>query len=524
MKATAAARPDVYRPLVTELLGLRLDDDLGTERLDRALRRRFAVTGTTGATYRRLLTDAGGDELRALGRELTVGETYFLRHVEQFRAFVDEVVPDRVRAHAGVAGVPRLRLLSAACSTGEEAYSLAIAMRENHPDVAADITACDLNTDSLAKARAARYTPWSLRAVPAQTRERWFRGQGPDVVLVPEITSAVTFRWANLADGGGSDRDDPADVWRPSCYDVVFCRNVIMYFTPDVMVRVLARIARALAPGGYLFLGSAETLRGISSEFELRESHGAFYYQRPVHRRPGGPAPLTVPGRDRDRARAAGGPGAAGWYDSIRTAADRVTRLTVLPAARQAVEAPQGAGPASPAIPRGLESPSLDIVFDLLREERFGDALTALDRMPADGAPDGVADEVVLLRAVVLMHLGRFAAAEPTCHRLLGAGIHTAGAELVLALCREAAGDLPAAVAHCRAALAADPAFALPHVHLARLRRAVDPTDTRAAAEHHAAAARLLASEAERRIVLFGGGFDREALTAISRTQAGDLP
>jgi len=83
----------------------------------------------------------------------------------------------------------------------------------------------------------------------------------------------ASFDERNLVD------DDPI-FWRPDSFDVVFCRNVMMYFSPEVMSAVVARISRALAPGGFLFLGHAETLRGVSHDFHLRHTHEAFYYQR----------------------------------------------------------------------------------------------------------------------------------------------------------------------------------------------------------------------------------------------------
>lgn len=131
----------------------------------------------------------------------------------------------------------------------------------------------DINPASLTRARSGRYTDWSLRSVPQATQERWFTINGEDVVVDPAIHAAVRFEQRNFA------QDDP-ELWRPQSFDVVFCRNVIMYFRPEVMAEVVSRIAQSLIPGGYLFLGSAETLRGLSTEFDIRESQGTFYYQR----------------------------------------------------------------------------------------------------------------------------------------------------------------------------------------------------------------------------------------------------
>ena len=83
----------------------------------------------------------------------------------------------------------------------------------------------------------------------------------------------MTFQEVNLA-------EENAELWAPGRYDVIFCRNVLMYFTPDNAQALVARLTRSLAPGGHLFLGHAETLRGLSNDYHLRHTHGTFYYQR----------------------------------------------------------------------------------------------------------------------------------------------------------------------------------------------------------------------------------------------------
>ena len=123
------------------------------------------------------------------------------------------------------------------------------------------------------KANRAEYSTWSLRETPDDVRARYFRTDGRDVFLNSEVRSAVSFERRNLVDG------DP-EFWRCDTFDVVFCRNVTMYFTTEVTRSVISRVARSLIPGGFLFLGHAETLRNVSQEFHLRHTHETFYYQR----------------------------------------------------------------------------------------------------------------------------------------------------------------------------------------------------------------------------------------------------
>jgi chemotaxis protein methyltransferase CheR len=157
---------------------------------------------------------------------------------------------------------------------------------------------------------------------------------------------------------------------------------------------------------------------------------------------------------------------------------------------------------------------SLAAVLELLRRERFADALAAMDEL------DSVASdpELLLLRAALLTHSGHLPAAERACRQLLEIDVRSAGAHVLLAMCREGEQDLPAAVVHCRTAITFDPDFAMPHVHLGRMARRMGDRGT--AQRQYAQSTRLLPAETGLRILLFGGGFDREALIAQCRTQA----
>lgn len=270
---SALGGDDVERfcAVVTRRLGFRIDD----ARLD-ALADVLMRMAAKERTPRSLLTrlEAGAhDDLRALAEAVTVPETYFFRNVDQFRAFRELVVPGRLAARGPAR---ELRVLSAGCASGEEAYSIAIALRELGvaPSIPTTIMGTDVNPAVLAKAASGRYSPWALRETPAEARGRWFTRDGRDFVLADEVRASVTFHEHNLLD---------PEPWPVGSFDVVFWRNVMMYFTPEAASRVITSLTRSLVPGGYLFLGHAETLRGISNEFHLRSSHDTFYYQRKEH-------------------------------------------------------------------------------------------------------------------------------------------------------------------------------------------------------------------------------------------------
>jgi chemotaxis protein methyltransferase CheR len=503
----APARCDLerFRAAIIRRIGLQFDDGK-LEFLGEVLRRRLDRLDRPGDAYlRELEQEFSRSEMSALAQELTVGETYFFRNHEQFHALAEIVVPERMRARTapGGEGPKILRLLSAGCASGEEAYSMAIVAREAIADPAWEIAirAVDINPVVLAKAAQARYSSWALRETPPDIRDRWFRTDGRDLILDKSVRAIVSFEAANLAS------DDPA-LWQPAAYDAIFCRNVLMYFASEQMRAVIARIAQSLAAGGFLFLGHAETLRGISDAFHLRHTHETFYYQRKENidiafRRPvkmvagsiGAEGSATVFGGSFNGAACTADNVA--WFDSIRAASERVAAL---------VGGPPQAPPDRPrARPFDL-APALD----LLRQERFAEALDCVRAGPPEAVRDS---DVLLLEATLLAHSGQFAAAENACLRLVVIDELNAGAHYVLALCRAHAGDRARAGEHDRVAAHLDPAFAMPRLHLGLLARQAGERD--AARRELAQALVLLKREEASRVLLFGGGFNRAALIAL---------
>src|SRR5882672_857451 len=142
----------------------------------------------------------GEEELRALATHLTTSETYFFRCPDHFRVLREVALPSRIRARNSRR---QLRLLSAGCASGEEAYSLAMLLREHFPEVEGwDLTimGIDINPTMLAKARAARYSPWSLRETSEEMRNRCFRKEGADFLLDENFRRIVSFEERNLAE------------------------------------------------------------------------------------------------------------------------------------------------------------------------------------------------------------------------------------------------------------------------------------------------------------------------------------
>jgi chemotaxis protein methyltransferase CheR len=506
-----------FQGWIARRLGLQFDDSK-LEFLTDILQRRAAGTSLALRNYLDRLEGPSIDaEVRALAHDLTVPETYFFRHMEQFLAFADVALP---QAQSARSASRQLRLLSVGCASGEEPYSLAMMVRERGADVGwnIDIEGVDLNPVMLARAARGMYSVWSLRQTPAESQRRWFREEGREFELEQSIRAGVTFREVNLA-------QENSGLWAPQAYDVIFCRNVLMYFTPDSARALVARLTHALAPGGHLFLGHAETLRGLSNDYHLCHTHGTFYYQRkpallheysqkwagssievapdtltaPTAPPPTAPAPATA-GSELPWART--------WVDAVQQASDRIQILSERSAGESVVRVGPKPGRVGPA---GMQ---LQLALDLLKRERFTDALDLIGRLPMESGQD---PEVLLLRAALLTHSGDLVAAERVSGQLLQRDELNTGAHYLLALCRESAGDRQGAIEHDQAAIYLDSGFAMPRLHLGLMaRRAGEREGARRELSY---ALTLLEREDAARLLLFGGGFGREALIALCRAE-----
>ncbi|WP_437759958.1 CheR family methyltransferase [Sorangium sp. So ce1389] len=492
-----------------ERLGLsRASLHLGAD-LEAVLRERVRARGCDDLSdYRRALDqpEIAREELHVLAGQLTVGETYFFREWQQIEACADVALPERFAARPD--GEP-ITVLSAGCASGEEAYTLAIALHTAYPGLLPGrirVAGVDVNPGAIQRARQARYSEWTLRAVPDDMRKRFFVRAGSDVALRKDIARLVDFEVKNLLD------DDPV-FWKPGAFDAIFCRNVLMYLAPQKAAELLDRFAGALAPRGFLFVASSESLRAASAAFEVAHTHGTFYYRR----------------SDARHGRAARPPGdaarASAWVASIHESSARVAEVAqrVSPTPRRASAGPpRGAAeardrpstkPPSTRPPPPAELAAIDRALQLIGGERFADAMAALAGLPRRTASRARVD---LLRAVILCQQGDLAGAARACQSALDAG-DSGAAHYVLGLCQEQAGDMAGAAKHYKAAASRDPTFAMPHLRLGLLaKRAGDLTTTR---DELGRAAALLVSEQQERLVLFGGGFPRSTLIGLCHAE-----
>lgn len=279
-------RADEYR-LLRDLVNERLGVWFGPESrssLERRLRERLNVRGLSSfGDYFQLLKygPLAAEEWDEAAELLTTHETYFFREDYQLRAFRDELLPM-------LAAKPRRRLQiwSAGCSTGEEVYTIAILLLESGlfdsrpgaPPWEVRVHGSDLSKKCIAAARRGIYGPSSFRVTPEETRSRWFTPAGCDASagygVAPAVRSLCHFAQMNLL-----DEERTQLVGR--C-DVIFCRNVVLYFDAAARRRVIETFYDRLVPGGILLLGHAESLLNVSTAFELLHLKEDLVYRKPL--------------------------------------------------------------------------------------------------------------------------------------------------------------------------------------------------------------------------------------------------
>lgn len=211
-----------------------------------------------------------------LARHFSVGETYFFREPALFDALEYEVLPSLIAARRDTGKC--LRIWSAGCCTGEELYSIAILLQRAIPDLQdwnLTLLGTDIHPQFLDKARLGVYRDWSFRDVPGWIRQCYFRPLGQDeYAIVPSLRRGVTFDYLNLA----TDAYPGQDGVMPRM-DIVLCRNVLMYFKPELAGQVIGKLRHALAADGWLAVGAAETGMQAFLPFDRHQFAGATLYR-----------------------------------------------------------------------------------------------------------------------------------------------------------------------------------------------------------------------------------------------------
>ncbi|PIE33052.1 hypothetical protein CSA56_13455 [candidate division KSB3 bacterium] len=242
----------------------------------RRLHTRMKVLGCSHLKeYSRLLqSETSGQELSELLNLLTTTETYFFRNAPQLRAFEEEILPELIQRKEQSDPL-HLHFWSAGCSSGEEAYTIAMLLLEAIPRIEQwkiTIVGTDINTQMLAKARSGLYMERSLRDTPQKYIDRYFQVEDGQFQICDRVRKMVTFREGNLI-----KQDDSSLIQNVDC---VFCRNVLIYFNLDSCRQVIQIFYDNLAKRGYLLLGHSESLYRISSIFDLVKLQHSLVYRK----------------------------------------------------------------------------------------------------------------------------------------------------------------------------------------------------------------------------------------------------
>ena len=244
--------------------------------VDKRLIDRMAATDSTtfNSWFSLVRSEVSGAEMQALVNVMTVNETYFLREDYQFAALVDSVLPEII---AKKRDTKPIRIWCMPSSSGEEAYSVAIVLLERWPglkDWDVEIISSDIDTDILTKARVGHYQDRSVQHVPKAWLHKYFERAGGGWQINDTLRGAVEFTHCNLC--------RPEETARYRGFDIVFCRNLLIYFDDASRRIAAAAIYAALNPGGYVMLGHSESMSRISSLFRVRHFPEALAYQKPL--------------------------------------------------------------------------------------------------------------------------------------------------------------------------------------------------------------------------------------------------
>ncbi|KAB1071471.1 CheR family methyltransferase [Methylobacterium planeticum] len=421
-------------------------DDLLFDRL----RRRFKACGVPDSgAYLAHLEDrrTGPREWAALESEITIGETFFFRYAEQFEALRDTILPGLIAARQADV---TLRVWSAGCSTGAEPYSLAILLHEllgaALPDWHVAITGTDISHAALATARAAEYGRWAMRTLPPEERQRYFlrlpAQPGParegTYVLRPEFRRMVRFERQNLMSlieaGGPAPTPD---------FDLILCRNVLIYFHADTVAAIVRALSRRLRPGGWLLIGHAEPNPAFAGWLAPVNLPGTVAYRR---REDG--AEVLVARLPPPEALAATGPAA--------------------PPARAPVAPP--ALPAEPVPPAATDGPDRAVPPAAPAPAILPDPAAAI-RVPPDLVGDGLPlpPDEILARIRTLADAGETAEAWRSTRAALTETPTDARLRFYEGLLARSLGREAEAERSLRAALYLDRGFVMAHYHLGLL-------------------------------------------------------
>ncbi|MFZ2444827.1 MAG: CheR family methyltransferase [Syntrophobacteraceae bacterium] len=441
-------------------------------------------------------------QIEILANHLTVGETYFFRDKKLFKELETGILARLIRSRRG--GGKYLRIWCAGCSSGEEPYSVAILLNKMIPDLRdwnTTILATDISPRVLRKAADAVYGHWSFRDIEPEIKEGFFtRRDDGQFELLPRIRKMVTFSYLNLVED-----TYPSLVNNSNAMDVIFCRNVLMYFVPDLAAKVARNFRRCLVDGGFLSVSPTESSNAVFPQFTRVRVPGAILYKKEKQKGPcgfscGPPA----------------GPGVS-FKPATGFVPNRVVAPMPTPPNPQIVSPPQS--PDTP-LETGIPAPETQIPRDLHQEalalydagcypEAVEKSENLLSQNPSDAR--GLA-----LLARIHANWGKLGQALEWCEKAVTADKLYAGYHYLMATILQELGQMEDALAALKRTLYLDPEFILAYVALGNINRKCGKS--KEAVKHFDNALLLLHSREPEDILPESEGITAGRLVEIVRT------
>ena len=381
-------------------------------------------------------------ETEILAGELTVGETYFFREKRSFEILSEQILPEIARLRQNAER--RLRIWSAGCCTGEEPYSIAILLDRILPDARhwqVTILGTDINPRFLQKAAAGVYSEWSFRDSPSWLKERYFKQvDAKHYEILPSIKEKVVFSYLNLAEDGY-----PSLATNTNAMDLIFCRNVLMYFSPEKARHAIGNFRRSLVEKGWLIVSPTEMSSELFGRYQSVPFDGVTFYRKDES---SSSAP-TLP-------RTAGGP-VVGWSDA------------------KLIVAPPPLYDFTPAPPVSIQEPAVETVATDSVQTPYEEALAFFNQgnyeqaartLEADGDSSPPAPESAALLARICANRGELVQARAWAEKGLNADKLNPGLHYLNAIILEEQGMMEEAQAALKRTVYLDPNFVLAHFSL----------------------------------------------------------
>ena len=487
-----------FRSFISDRTGLYFKDyDL--KDLDGVIAGRMAACGFDSVLsyYAYAIASERKDaEVRELLNRLTVNHTYFFRDEAQFKALAEKILPGlierkRKAAHSAAGPEkPAIRVWSAGASTGEEPYTIAMVLKDALPDIAdwdIQVLATDASEEALERARKGVYGAGALRLVNAEHRCSYFSerpGSGPDAryAVADDIKKLVKFGFFNLMD----------DAY-PGGFDLIFCRNVTIYFEQETTRRVMGKLAGALDGQGCLFIGYSETMQYISDKFQMVNWGDAIFYVKSGEAHGWRPAP----------------PPAAPYKFKAGAVPEELSGAEFRGEFRERAEKKARSK---------LFGEKLLQAIKALYAKNYREALEFAE---AARALDGDDPETYYLEAEVYANQGRLPDAKTCLRAALAKDMLFAPAHYLLGNVRAQEGETAAAEENYRKALYLANDFPLAHYSLANLYRQQGKTSE--ALREYRNALNVLAKAKPYDIIAYSGGFNAAALASVCKNSIEQL-